>query len=207
MKFTLKNQLRRCAWRLIAFQFIAAARADDAPTLPPNWTLKPGTEKGKCSDWTETQKQRDPHPFQYQDYIGIPNQPGRVFLVVLRPAKPGAPALKIQDVGGAGRSALEITDSTRTDRIELHADFVGPQICSLKSGRHAPKSAAPRISPFPRGSFWNNGKFMPSKRPLGKNGRERCVSMAYYAAETQPARERCNLAPLPAGKRAAVQTF
>jgi hypothetical protein len=87
------------------------------PTTP----LKPGTEKGKYSVWKEDQKQRDPHPFQYQDYFGIPNEAGRDFLVVLHPAKPGVPPLAIRDVGQPDRPALEISDGTRTDRIELSA--------------------------------------------------------------------------------------
>ena len=105
----------------------------DVQVVWPQTPLKPGTEKGKYSDWTETQKQRDPHPFQYQDYFGIPNQPGRDFLVVLHPAKPGAPALKIRDVGGAGRPALEITDGARIDRIELRAD-----VAEVRIGDSAP---------------------------------------------------------------------
>jgi hypothetical protein len=94
----------------------------DVQVVWPQTPLQPGTKKGKYSDWKEDQQQRDPHPFQYQDYFGIPNAPGRDFLVVLHPVKPGAPALTVRDVGHAGQPALEITDGTRTDRIELHPD-------------------------------------------------------------------------------------
>lgn len=94
----------------------------DVQVVWPQTSLKPKTERGKYSDWKEDQKQRDPHPFQYQDYFGIPNAPGRDFLVVLHPAKPNAPALKLRDVGSVGRPALEISDGARADRVELRAD-------------------------------------------------------------------------------------
>lgn len=94
----------------------------DVDVIWPRTPLKPGTEKGKYSDWKEGQIQRDPHPFQYQDYFGIPNEAGRDFLIVLHPCKPGDPGLAVRDVGQPGRPALEIEHEGRTDRIDLRPD-------------------------------------------------------------------------------------
>ena len=94
----------------------------DLQVVWPTTPLKPGTKKGKYSDWKENQKQRDPHPFQYQDYFGIPNEAGRDFLVVLHPTKPGAPMLEIRDAGSPGKPALDITEGSRTDHIELNSN-------------------------------------------------------------------------------------
>jgi len=96
--------------------------AMDVQVVWPNTPLTPGTKKGKYSDWKDDQKQRDPHPFQYQDYFGVTNAPGRDFLVVLHPTKPSAPALTVREVGSPDRPALEISDGRRTDRIELRSD-------------------------------------------------------------------------------------
>ncbi len=94
----------------------------DVQVVWPTAPLVAGTQPGKYSDWAEKQPQRDQHPFQFQDYFGIPNAPGRDFLVVLHPRKPGSPALGVRDVGEAGRPALEITLGARTDRIALRPD-------------------------------------------------------------------------------------
>lgn len=96
--------------------------AVDVQVVWPKTPLKPGTQKGKYSDWKENQKQRDTHPFQYQDYFGIPNAAGKDFLVVLHPAKTNVPPLIIRDVGSAGKPALEISDGKRTDLIKLSSD-------------------------------------------------------------------------------------
>jgi len=109
-------------WSEHGVRCITPWQADlDVKVVWPATPLQPGTEKGKYSDWKENQKQRDPHPFQYQDYFGISNAPGRDFLVVLHPTRPGEPALQVRDVGGPGHPALEISIGGRTDRIELNA--------------------------------------------------------------------------------------
>lgn len=105
----------------------------DVQVVWPKTPLTPGTQQGKYSDWKENQKQRDPHPFQYQDYFGVTNAPGRDFLVVLHPCKPGEPALKVRDLGKPNRPALEIKQGSQTDRIELRADGA-----SVTLGHNAP---------------------------------------------------------------------
>ena len=85
------------------------------PTTP----LQRGTQKGKYSDWTEKQTQRDIHPFKYQDYFSIPAPPSTDYLVVLQPLKPGSPALTIVDHSRPGHPNLEISVGGRTDSISL----------------------------------------------------------------------------------------
>ncbi len=109
------------------------AAALDVQVVWPMSELKPGTKKGKYGDWKENQKQRDPHPFQYQDYFGIENEPGRDFLIVLHPTKPGRPFLSVRDIGVARKPALEINLNSRTDRIELDSNFA-----EIRIGQNAP---------------------------------------------------------------------
>ena len=85
------------------------------PTTP----LPRGTQKGKYSDWTAKQTQRDIHPFKYQDYFSIPTPPSTDYLVVLQPLKPGNPALAIVDHSRPGHPNLEISIGGRTDSISL----------------------------------------------------------------------------------------
>ena len=107
-------------WSPHAVRCITPWQADlDIQVVWPAAPLNPGTQKGRYSDWTAKEKQRDPHPFQYQDYFSIPNPPSRDFLVVLHPAKPGEPALAVKDLGRPGHPQLEITLGQRVDRIEL----------------------------------------------------------------------------------------
>ncbi len=112
--------------------------AVDVHVVWPAAPLKPGTAKGKYSDWKEDQKQRDPHPFQWQDYFGIPNAAGRDFLVVLHPTRPGAPSLTVRDRSPAGAPALEIGVDGRTDRVAFGPDHTDVQI------GHAPPLRLPR---------------------------------------------------------------
>lgn len=100
----------------------------DVQVVWPQTPLKPGTEKGKYSDWTETQKQRDPHPFQYQDYFGIPNAPGKDFLVVLHPTRPGGHEVTIRHAAPSGLPSLEIVDGDRTDHLRWTTDALDLQL-------------------------------------------------------------------------------
>ena len=119
-KWLLHTPATKFEWSEHAVRCITPWNSNlDVQVVWPKAPLKPGTEKGKYSDWKADQKQRDPHPFQYQDYFAIPNGAGRDFLVVLHPAKPGVPPLTIRELGEPGRPELEITDGTRTDHIEL----------------------------------------------------------------------------------------
>lgn len=104
----------------------------DVHVIWPQTPLKPGTKKGKYSDWKQStnQPQRDHHPFQYQDYFGIPNARGKNFLVVLHPVKPNTSPLEIRDLGDAKSPSLEISQSGRVDRIQLTATGGSLQIGS-----------------------------------------------------------------------------